>query len=373
MYWARKKNQYLKMIVVILIIVICYPCCQPKNTWNGNISDKDGITYINNPADPVFKENSNDISIFENFRLGKENGDSTEIFAGVIDTAIDTMGNIYVLEQWHIKKYNSKGEYINTLGKPGAGPGELFGPHLLAINKKNQVFIYESKGKRVSIYNIDMKFVNLFNIIPNKVFGMIDDSMGNIYIGSYHDNKIIHKYSNQGELLTSFAENPYNNEETYALAVGGGKISINDKEEILLVEPNEYKIRIYDVLGKLKKVVNTESDLFYPPALKALDDQNIKLKYVAGVDILGFELTSNNHIVHQYYDRQNSNLIIDLFSPDGIFLGRLKTARKDISRLDYPGNLLTSDNDNILIFRRTGPFSNIRIIRINICKYEKEK
>lgn len=359
-----KKHGKVKYFFYISILSLTFYNGFQTN-WQGKISTHNKVIYINNPEQPLFKSTK---SLYKReIRIGREDGDSTQVFANILSAATDDSINIYILEPWYVKKFSNNGKYLITFGQRGAGPGELNGPLLLCANSKKELFIYEANGRRISIFNQNGTFLHCFNIRQSNVFSMVVDSNGNIYIASYHDNSVIHKYSRNGKYLMSFGDYPSSIVAGYEFAMEGGKLAINKNDEIYLSEPNEYKIRIFAKSGELIKVILVKNKSFYPPAIQSVDG---RLRYDAGVTIVELVVTPKNFIFHQYLDRKNFNIITDILSPRGIFI--LRTIEKNDLKGGNPrGKLLGATVNDHLIFRRLRPYPFLEIYSISLTAFKE--
>lgn len=354
----------------LLIFAVTWWCCS-RPTWKGKIRVREGITYVENPARAMFAENTPGFSLDKQFQIGTEAGDSTQVFGPIQDVGIDTSGNIYILEPWGIKKYSPTGEYLSVFSKKGAGPGELNVPRFIFINRANNLFVYEINGMRISIFTSEGEFINCFKIKQGRVFDLVVDSQGNVYLGSYYKGNVIHKYSKGGKYLMSFAQYPASLQKGHELFMEGGKLAINEKDQIFLSEPDQYKIRVFDSSGALVRVISVKSNLFYPPIVKIVDQKAKRLRYEAGVSIMGLVITSNGLIVHQYLDRRNRYIFTDVFSPVGVFLLRCK---ETIDITTNPrGYLLAAGPCSSLIFRRMIPYPFIRCYRLKVPPFREPK
>lgn len=77
--------------------------------------------------------------------------------------AIDADGNIYVCDgdANHIKKFNKEGKFTETIGRSGAGPGEFGLPGHIEVSK-DRLVLWESINRRISVLNLDGKFIKGF-------------------------------------------------------------------------------------------------------------------------------------------------------------------------------------------------------------------
>lgn len=80
-----------------------------------------------------------------------------------------------------IVKYSSDGTYIKEFGGTGYGPGQLRGPHAIAMDAQGRLFVADRQNQRIVIFDQDGNFINRWT-----QFGMpsdiaIDDN-GMIYV-----------------------------------------------------------------------------------------------------------------------------------------------------------------------------------------------
>jgi len=93
--------------------------------WKGTDSTIDGELHIENPAEAI--DPLMEIELEEVFRLGGWDGGDDEFFGVIVDIEEDAEGNLYVLDSQlnEIKIYGPDGEYLNSIGREGEGPGEF--------------------------------------------------------------------------------------------------------------------------------------------------------------------------------------------------------------------------------------------------------
>jgi len=72
-------------------------------------------------------------------------------FAAPVDVATDASGNVYMLELRAAKvvKYTAEGQFIQSWGVQGTGPGELQAPASLALDSEGNVYIADRGHRRV--------------------------------------------------------------------------------------------------------------------------------------------------------------------------------------------------------------------------------
>ena len=93
--------------------------------WKGKDVAIEGIRTIQNPAEPIHEPFT--ATLDELWRLGGDTDVEEEFFGVILGITNDDEGNIFLLDLQlaEIKIFSSDGEYINTIGREGEGPGEF--------------------------------------------------------------------------------------------------------------------------------------------------------------------------------------------------------------------------------------------------------
>ena len=97
-------------------------------SWKGQETTKDGELHIMNPAETM--EKPGEVKMKELWRLGGDTDDEDEFFGVIVRITSDSQGNIYALDSQlsEVKIYSPDGEYLNSIGREGEGPGEFRRP-----------------------------------------------------------------------------------------------------------------------------------------------------------------------------------------------------------------------------------------------------
>jgi sugar lactone lactonase YvrE len=94
-------------------------------------------------------------------------GEGPDTFGAPTDVLVAPSGDIFVSDGHtgckcpnnRIVKFSKDGKFIKAWGKTGTGPGELDGPHSLAMDSKGRLFVGDRTNNRVVIYDQEGKFI----------------------------------------------------------------------------------------------------------------------------------------------------------------------------------------------------------------------
>jgi len=111
--------------LLILAIVAATSAPSGAAVWSGTTTVEDGVTIINNPADPMADEVV--VATEELWRIGGEDDEEGLLLGLITDVVVDEAGLAYVLDSTmsNILVVAPDGEILRTLGRAGDGPGEF--------------------------------------------------------------------------------------------------------------------------------------------------------------------------------------------------------------------------------------------------------
>jgi DNA-binding beta-propeller fold protein YncE len=170
-------------------------------------------------------------------RLGKPGvaGSGPDEFNAPSATLVAPNGDIFVADghggntNARIVKFDKTGKFIKTWGKKGSAPGEIDGPHTLAMDSRGRLFLGDRGNNRIQIFDQDGNFIDQWAqfsrpsgvyIDKNDVIYAADSESGSvnktradwkrgIRIGSAKDGKV-----------TAFIPDPDENATTTSAAEG---------------------------------------------------------------------------------------------------------------------------------------------------------
>jgi sugar lactone lactonase YvrE len=100
--------------------------------------------------------------------LGKPGiaGSGTDEFNAPSAALVAPNGDIFVADghggntNARIVKFDKTGKFIKTWGKKGSGPGEIDGPHTLAMDSRGRLFLGDRGNNRIQIFDQDGNFID---------------------------------------------------------------------------------------------------------------------------------------------------------------------------------------------------------------------
>ena len=89
-----------------------------------------------------------------------------------------------------ILRFSPDGEFVDSWGGKGSGPGEFDGPHALAFDSKGRLFVADRSNNRVQIFDKDMQFVAEWKQF-GRPSGIAIDQDATLYVSDSESGKII--------------------------------------------------------------------------------------------------------------------------------------------------------------------------------------
>jgi len=147
------------IIVCLFMICLVFGCAGEKKAgseWSGTVEQENGVRVVNNPEQPFF--GSLELVLEQDLSIGNEEDDHY-LFYRAFGMDVDSQGNIYVMDtgNFRVQKFGSSGEYLQTIGKKGQGPGEFDRMQSFYIDEENNLYI--SSGMKIQIFNERGEFV----------------------------------------------------------------------------------------------------------------------------------------------------------------------------------------------------------------------
>lgn len=114
---------------LLVLVALGTPACATRDGdagWEGSVRDSAGIRLVENPAEGTWAA-GDAWSVTQAFTIGADTMDVPYQFGRITDIAVAPDGSIYVLDgvAADVRVFDRTGTYVRTIGRRGAGPGEL--------------------------------------------------------------------------------------------------------------------------------------------------------------------------------------------------------------------------------------------------------
>jgi len=243
-----------------------------KPEWKGIIEYEGEVKVVKNPADPLYGEINLDLE--EELIIGNEN-DENYMFNGATDVATDRQGNIYVLDRmnFRVQKFDHNGQYLQTIGKKGQGPGEFEKPARLFLDTQDNIYVTDGgpriEGRMIKIFNSRGEFVQVIRL-ESPISDFHVDPEGNILANVAQKVergtiKAVVKMNSEGKMINKIAEfsdvktvRKKSSERTASFRVGHiytPRLSFSpiDGQTFLYAYSTEYKNELPDSISPREK------------------------------------------------------------------------------------------------------------------------
>jgi len=145
-----KISVMIACLSMICLAVGCIGVKRAGSEWSGTVEQKNGVRVVNNPEEPFY--GNLELVLEQDLSIGNVE-DESYLFYRAYGIGMDSQGNIYVMDtgNFRIQKFNSSGEYLQTIGKEGQGPGEFNRMQSFYIDEENNIYV--SSGIKIQKFN----------------------------------------------------------------------------------------------------------------------------------------------------------------------------------------------------------------------------
>lgn len=212
---SKKQDQLaVSSLLVFIIILLSFSiavnlisCRQQKAEWPGTVEEVDGITLVNNPEAPYYGEFIPELE--EDLIIGNED-DKNYLFYRARAIALDSEKNIYVVDMGNhrVQKFDDRGNYLQTIGRKGQGPGEFSAPLSICFDAQENLYVREYR--KIQVFDKNGEFMRSFPLDHYLVDFAADDkgSLLGYCDLRQRDSALrgIVKMDSQGKIIKNIAE-----------------------------------------------------------------------------------------------------------------------------------------------------------------------
>jgi len=172
---------------------------------------------------------------------GNENGQFLITVPDEGRLAVDTQGNVYVLDvsNFRIQKFSSNGTYLTKWGTRGDGDGQFLEPADIALDKQNNVYVVDFRTRLVQKFDENGKFILSWGSTENAPFAglysVAIDPDGNVLVAD--ESGRILKFDGNGNFLSTISLVKLNN-----FAIDTWNIAVDTQGNIYVADHNGHQI-----------------------------------------------------------------------------------------------------------------------------------
>ena len=86
--------------------------------------------------------------------IGVADGPDEYVFGRIVGVVTDSLGRVFAadMQASEVRVFDSVGEFLFTIGRRGAGPGEFDGPCCLAFDPRGRLWVRDTRNARYNVY-----------------------------------------------------------------------------------------------------------------------------------------------------------------------------------------------------------------------------
>lgn len=148
----------------------------------------------------------------ESRTIGGQHGDSPGTFHFVTDVVQDKRGHYFIGQYGqidHVQEFSPDGEYLQTFGSQGAGPGQFSRPQCLRLDNEGKLWIADACNHRLQVFDVSeskARLVDMWGKSGSAVgqvqypYGLVFDIDGTILISEYGNHRV-QRFDSSGKSL----------------------------------------------------------------------------------------------------------------------------------------------------------------------------
>jgi hypothetical protein len=265
----------------LMALAILAACSGGGGEFLGTVTDSAGVTIVTNPAAGMWGDDEG-WTLEEDLRIGTAGGDTLYQFGQIGLIALDSRNRIFVLDAQarNIRVFSPDGQYLQTIGQPGGGPGEL-GAQVGAVfvGPGDTLLVPDLANQRVNRYAPDGASIGSFplrieNGIPMSIVatrtGVIAEQVRAISLPDRPARDtldVIVALATDGTVIDTVMRFPAGSGISIGAQGARRKVlapepawTLSDDLELFFGVTSEYRISVFDPEGNLRRVVSKPSE-----------------------------------------------------------------------------------------------------------------
>jgi hypothetical protein len=365
-----------KLCILLCIVLFAIQCGQKQDAVE--VISEGGIEVVLNHIAPYQIEGeSSRLDLVHEFSLSL--GDEKLAEIGVVDIygfEITSKGDIFILgpparSDNHVFKFDMSGNFVKAFGPKGQGPGELQYPTYLKINSKDELPVLDIFGSKLVLFNQNGEVISerKLDVKLNGRSGVVYPLDSGRYVivrvepdpsGEFGNQILSLVDSNFDEIreLDRFRNYYPQQASKYKLPQDIFWWTISARGDIYVGNTERgYEITRYDSSGKPTKIVRKEFIQVPVPeeikekALGPIPEDHPMRKTLYFADHMPpfefFFLDDKERLYVMTSEKEGSRSICDIFSDEGVFIGR-RALNASFNRFNKYGTQVLVRNDTFI-------------------------
>jgi len=162
-------NPHFRCYLALSLVFLT--ACAPAEDWRGTVEEIDGVTYVSNPAEPLWGTSAEgeprlSLELEQVFGVDREPAEAILGAEYQLSVDVDADGNVYVLDGQasQLVAFDSRGAVRWRAGRKGKGPGELYEPREVAVGPAGTVVVGNNSGRQLSLWDGDGNYLSIVSL-----------------------------------------------------------------------------------------------------------------------------------------------------------------------------------------------------------------
>jgi streptogramin lyase len=164
---------------------------------------------------------------------------------------IDSLGNVYVTDDYSILKFDSNGNFITKWGSEGSEDGQFSYPNGIAIDSQDNVYVTDLDNHNIQKFDSNGNFITKWGnngtgdgqfLEPENI---AVDSSDNVYVADIWNHNI-QKFDSNGNFITKWgSKGKEDGKFEYPRGIG-----IDSLDNVYVADTNNHRLQKFDSNGK---------------------------------------------------------------------------------------------------------------------------
>ena len=269
-------NGRWSVFVAALLVFSGCSDSQDDGHWRGRIDVVSGVTRIMSDVPILHPADSTaELSLNEDLVI---DGRGEQGFSSVFGIATDRNDNIFVADavSKRILKFSPEGRFLASVGSEGVGPLQFRNPVDMVVDAEGKLYVIDSKLNRVSVFNPDLSYSDVWPTRVVKPRRIRIDADGNVLLFVITQYDLIYKFKPNGDPINSFydpKESPRRMGSLDDLVnYSDAAMEMTNEGYVVVSARHPYWIRKFDRVNGLQSEFNRKTTFDMKP-LKAWDPE----------------------------------------------------------------------------------------------------